>query len=64
MDVDDTLLSEEVVELGQTATPPTIPTHEGKTFIGWDKPIYSISEDLTIKAQYIDGTSHFANKKA
>lgn len=63
VDADDTLLSEEVVELGQTATPPTIPTHEGKTFIGWDKPIYSISEDLTIKAQYIDGTSHFANKK-
>ena len=63
IDSDDTLIKEEVVELGQTATPPSIPQHDGKTFVGWDKPIYGISEDTIIKATYIDGTSHFANKK-
>lgn len=52
IDFDGTILSEQSITKGLPATPPTNPTREGYTFIGWDKEFTSITENVDINAVY------------
>lgn len=49
---DGTELAQIAVERGEAATPPTAPTREGYTFIGWDKDLSNITENLTVTALF------------
>ncbi len=51
-DDDEVILSEQVVEYGLSATPPTDPEKVGFTFTGWDKDYDEIKGDLVITAVY------------
>jgi uncharacterized repeat protein (TIGR02543 family) len=52
VDWDGTILATMKVPDGEAATAPADPTREGYTFIGWDKDFSSVTEDMTITAQY------------
>ena len=56
IDWDGTILSEQKVLYQKPATEPSIPQREGYTFIGWDTDIRSVTEDITIPAQYEKNT--------
>ena len=45
------------IQQGKSAVPPTAPTHEGYTFIGWTKDYNNVNEDLTIITKYKDNSS-------
>lgn len=47
----NTLKTEEVLE-GGSATAPNPPTVDGYEFTGWDKNFNSVTENITVKAQY------------
>ena len=47
----NTLKTEEVLE-GGSATAPNPPTVDGYEFTGWDKSFSSVTENITVKAQY------------
>ena len=51
---DNAVLREQFVEYGLSATPPSNPTKEGFTFIGWDKDYQSIKSNLVIYALYTE----------
>ena len=51
-DWNNTILKEEYVENGKSATPPDEPSREGYIFTGWDKSYENVTSDLTIKALY------------
>ncbi|MBQ7210474.1 MAG: VCBS repeat-containing protein [Paludibacteraceae bacterium] len=52
-----TVLKTQQVEQGGNATAPQAPTHEGYTFLGWDKAYNNVQSDLAVIAQYRkDGT--------
>ena len=53
LDWNGTLLKEEVVEKGKTATAPDDPTREGYVFTGWNKELTNIQADTIITATYI-----------
>lgn len=52
IDYDDTLLYEENVEYGQSATPPNNPVRDGFTFSEWDNTYNNITGDTVITALY------------
>ena len=52
VDYDESILSQQQVEEGEDAVAPSDPYRAGYTFTGWDKDFNSITEDLTITAQY------------
>ena len=52
VDWDRTVLSSVKVTPGEAATAPADPTRVGYTFIGWDKDFSSVTEDMTVTAQY------------
>ena len=52
VDWDGTILATMKVPDGEAATAPDAPTREGYTFIGWDKDFSSVTEDMTVTAQY------------
>ena len=52
LDWNETILSSQEVDSGEDAIAPANPTHEGYTFIGWDKEFTNITEDLVVTAQY------------
>lgn len=52
LDFDGTILKQEEVEEGQSATPPSSPTREGYNFIAWDDDYTNITTDLLIYATY------------
>ncbi|MBB6461546.1 leucine-rich repeat protein [Flammeovirga kamogawensis] len=52
VDHDDTVLKSENVEFEKTATPPDNPTRRGYTFDNWDTEFNSVSNNLTVKAEY------------
>ena len=56
-DFDGTVLKEEKVEVGKSATPPSDPTREGYKFIGWNKSFSNVTSNLEIIAQYESTTS-------
>ncbi|UZR99184.1 InlB B-repeat-containing protein (plasmid) [Chondrinema litorale] len=51
-DYKGTILKSDTVEYGSTASAPTEPEREGYTFDGWSVEFDSITENLTITAQY------------
>jgi len=51
-DYDGTVLKETVVKDGRTAASPTNPSRPGYLFIGWDKEITNVHEDLVVQAVY------------
>ena len=52
VDWDATILATMKVLNGEAATAPADPVREGYTFIGWDKDFSSVTEDMTVTAQY------------
>ena len=52
LDHDGKVLSTQVVEEGQSATAPGIPSRDGYNFVGWDKSFDNVTSDLDITAQY------------
>lgn len=51
-DYDETILKQETVIYQESATPPSDPTREGYTFVGWDIDYSNVINDITITAQY------------
>ena len=56
-DWDGTVLKNEQVEKGHSATAPANPTREGYTFSGWDKDFSNVQSDLVVTAQYTQNSS-------
>ncbi len=52
VDYDGTVLKTEIVDYGNSATPPPDPTREGYSFTGWDTEFSNVTSDLTVTAQY------------
>ena len=52
IDWDGTVLSSVKVTRGEAAIPPADPYREGYTFIGWDKDFSTVTDHMTITAQY------------
>ena len=51
-DYDYTLLKTMQVAQGTIATPPTVPSHPGMTFTGWDGDYTNIQQDIAFHALY------------
>ena len=51
-DWDGSILKNEQVEQGKSATAPAAPVREGYTFIGWNKDFSNVQSDLTVTALY------------
>ncbi|MDR0813948.1 MAG: leucine-rich repeat protein [Oscillospiraceae bacterium] len=52
VDYDGATLKQQSVLPGGAATAPDVPTRAGYTFTGWDKSFDSVTENLTVTAQY------------
>lgn len=52
VDWNDDVLKSQVLGYGSDVLPPDDPTREGYDFIGWDKSIVAVNDDVTYKAQY------------
>lgn len=59
---DNELIDTQVIVDGQYAIAPTPLSYEGLAFNGWDKELYNIKEDTTIKATYVSGENKYAGK--
>jgi|GEM_PF-1147793 len=46
------IIKTETVKKGENATAPTVPSHLGWTFTGWDKSFTNVQSDLVVTAQY------------
>ena len=51
-DWDGSVLSEQTVSEGSSATAPVTPTRDGYEFIGWDMDFSNVTGDLIVTAQY------------
>ena len=52
IDYDNSKIDIITVKKGENAHPPKAPEHEGFIFIGWDKELTGISNDITVCALY------------
>ncbi len=52
IDYDNSLIVERIVQHGEDATAPTVPTREGYDFDGWDTNFTNVTSNLTVKALY------------
>ena len=59
---DDEIISEQIVQKGGYAIAPTPLVYDGYAFNGWDKDVYNITSDTTIKATYKKGTNNYVGK--
>ena len=53
----DELIKECKIKEYGTLSYPIPPSYDGYTFIGWDNDNYNISNDITIKAQYVSSST-------
>ncbi len=53
VDWDGTVLSTQIVEYGNSATAPNVPSRVGYTFSGWDSDFSNITESLVVTATYV-----------
>ena len=51
-DWDGTIISEQYIESGSSASAPSEPIRDGYTFIGWDRDFADVQSDMVITAQY------------
>ncbi len=59
VDGDDNKVIESVkVEAGKSATAPTAPKHENRTFDHWDGTYTNVQKDETVTAIYVDDKNH------
>ncbi len=40
------------IKWGEGVIPPSAPSREDRTFLGWDSPYFTVTSDLTVKAVY------------
>ncbi|WP_020527062.1 BspA family leucine-rich repeat surface protein [Flexithrix dorotheae] len=59
LDYDGAILKHDTVFFGSAVNAPTDPEREGYTFDGWDTDFDSVTQDLTIRAQYSQVTGIF-----
>lgn len=52
VDHDGKLLKNDVVKVGESATPPPDPSWEGHTFVRWDKDYTNVKSDMVVTALY------------
>ena len=52
-DYDGTIIKTELVDSGESVSPPANPTRAGSIFTGWDKSINNITKDTVITAKYV-----------
>lgn len=55
-DFDGKILKTETVKVGEGATAPEVPGREGYTFFEWNKDYTEITEDVIVKAEYVNNT--------
>lgn len=55
-DYDGTVLASLIVESGQAAAAPADPVREDHIFVGWDRELSCVTEDMTVTARYIAAT--------
>lgn len=60
---DNEVINEQIVQKGGYAIAPAPLVYEGYAFSGWDKDIYNITSDTTIKATYKKGANNYAGKR-
>ena len=58
-DWDGTILKQETVKEGESATPPTNPNRDGYSFDGWSADYTNVQSDLTIVAEYSVANTNF-----
>ena len=58
VDFDGTVLSEQQIIYGKSATAPEDPARDGYVFTGWDAEFTKITEDITITAQYAEDIAY------
>lgn len=51
-DCDGTVLKEETVISGDSATAPSVPSRNGYVFTGWDKSFANVAENIQVTAQF------------
>lgn len=61
-DENGNVIEKQKVEEGKSATPPTPPKKAGYTFVGWSGEIYNVTSNITLEANYVEGSSDFAGK--
>ena len=57
-DYNGTVLKEEIVEIGKSATAPADPTREGYEFKGWNKSFSNVTSNLEVIALYESKTNN------
>ena len=60
---DDEVIDVQTVVKGGAAIYPTPLSYDGLAFDGWDKEVYNILSDTTIKAKYKEGVNKYVGKK-
>ncbi|MBQ4568933.1 MAG: InlB B-repeat-containing protein [Ruminococcus sp.] len=59
LDWDGSVISTQQVEYGSAATvPPVVPEREGYIFTGWDQEFSSVTQNLTVTAQYTNSATY------